>query len=327
MSKLTLPIFFSMLVIWLIGATWWFNKKYDGIDTYDNITCNIPLIIEDGNFQTKAKNNIIFEFSDWEPVIPMQALASLKSVALYLANSPKKSLVLTGKFGLDEMNNSDFPNNGFARAEAIKSELVTYGAPDFKIKTEADSSELIPLTCNKILEGIEFEFVSNLPAGQAGNVLATLEEMPAVTVSEKGTPEENVTEQAEQDSKQETTVPLTKDFNAKEKFIVFYEENSFKPDVSEEMDNYFKKLTQYLKEHPKDRLLLMGHTDNVGDAKKHFNYGKYRARKLRDVLLEYGIEKRRLKTDSKGSAKPISSNRTSEGRYQNRRVEISIIQR
>jgi len=93
------------------------------------------------------------------------------------------------------------------------------------------------------------------------------------------------------------------------------------------MDSYFKSLAEYLKEHPRNRLLLMGHTDNVGDKNKHFNFGKYRARKLRDVLLEYGIEKRRIKTDSKGSSKPLGSNATSEGRNKNRRVEISIIKR
>ena len=67
--------------------------------------------------------------------------------------------------------------------------------------------------------------------------------------------------------------------------------------------------------------------DDFGDKKKHVNYAKYRARKLRDVILEYGIPKRKIKTDSKGSSEPLGSNKTKEGRYQNRRVEITIIQR
>ena len=309
MSKLTLPLFLFLLVIWLMGATWWFNNKYDQLDQYEGQTCVIPFTVEDGNFQTKSENTIIFEPSNWEPIIPMQTLASLKSVALYLANNNEKKLVLKGWFGKNESNNSDFRNNGIARAEAIKRELITYGAPTEKIQIEADSSEIIELKCGKILGGVDFEFITN-------NSIAQNNPAPITPPKEEVIQKNN-----------NTNTNLENSFDAKKIYMIFYAENNFKPEINEEIDLYFKSLTKYLKEHPKDRLLLLGHTDNVGDSNKHFNYGKYRARKLRDVLLEYGIEKRRIKTDSKGSSKPLDSNDTSEGRYQNRRVEISIVER
>lgn len=313
MSKLTFPLILSLLVIWLVIATWWFNSKYNQLDTYGNPDCEIPFTVSDGNFQTKSDNSIIFEVSDWEPTIPMQALSSLKSVALYLANNSEKKLILTGRFGMNELNDSDFPNNGIARAEAIKKELVSYGAPNQLIEIQADSLTEMNLTCGKIMTGVDFSFekqdviASGEPVKEEKKEETNLNNIPADEVV--------------------TNIKTESIFQEDKTYQVFYKENTFKPAVDEEMDSYFKSLTKYLKEHPKNRLLLMGHTDNVGDKSKHFNFGKYRARKLRDVLLEYGIEKRRIKTDSKGSSKPLGSNSTSEGRNQNRRVEISIIKR
>ncbi len=304
------------MVIWLVIATWWFNSKYDQLDTYGNPECEIPFTVSDGNFQTKSEHSIIFEVSDWEPTIPMQALASLKSVALYLANNSEKKLILTGRFGLDELNDSDFPNNGIARAQAIKKELISYGAPDQLIEIKADSLPQMKLTCGKIMRGIDFDF-------EKQESIASVEPVEAKEKEEK---EETNLNNISSDEV-ETNLNTESTFQEKKTYIVFYDENTFKPMVDEEMDSYFKSLTNYLKEHPKNRLLLMGHTDNIGDQSKHFNFGKYRARKLRDVLLEYGIEKRRIKTDSKGSSEPLGSNSTSEGRNQNRRVEISIIKR
>ena len=313
MSKLTFPLILSLLVIWLIIATWWFDTRYNQFDTYGNPECKIPFTVSDGNFQTKSDNSIIFELSDWEPIIPMQALSSLKSVALYLANNSEKKLILTGRFGMNELNDSDFPNNGFARAEAIKKELVSYGAPNKLIEVKADSLTEMNLTCGRIMTGIDFSF-------EKKEVIAATDSVELK--EEKDTNLINIsTDEVVSNVKTEST------FREDKTYLVFYNENTFKPAIDEEVDIYFKSLAKYLKEHPKNRLLLIGHTDNIGDKSKHFNYGKYRARKLRDVLLEYGIEKRRIKTDSKGSSKPLGSNSTSEGRAQNRRVELSIIKR
>lgn len=309
MSKLILPVIISLLVVWLVGATFWFDKKYNQYDSLEGAECTEILRVVDGDFQTKSENTIIFELSNWEPTIPMQALASLKSIALYLVNSNEKSLTLTGWFGLNEVNNSDFENNGIARAEAIKNELVAYGAPADRIYTEATSFETIELKCGKILGAMDFSF------GTKKNTTQQSESKPIAKANDSSTSSRNV----------DTSTKVI--FDEKKTYMVFYDENTFKPEVNEELDSYFKSLSKYLDENPKDRLLLMGHTDSVGDKDKHFNFGKYRARKLRDVLLTYDIAKRRIKTDSEGSSKPLDSNRTSEGRYQNRRVEISIIHR
>jgi len=312
MSKLIFPLILSLLVIWLGVATWWFNFKYNQLDTYGNPKCEVPFTILDGNFQTKSDNSITFEYSDWEPVIPLQALSSLKSVALYLANNSNKKLILTGRFGIDELNDSDFPNNGVARAEAIKKELVTYGAPGKLIEVKADSLAEINLICGKIMTGLEFNF-------------ETQDEI--VQVNSVGKIKRNKTGLNTPINEIDTILKNESNFQENKTYIIFYRENTFKPEIDEKVDIYLKSLAKYLKENPKYRLLLMGHTDNIGDESKHFNFGKYRARKLRDVLLNYQIEKRRIKTDSQGSSAPIGSNNSLAGRTKNRRVEISIIKR
>jgi len=304
MSKLTFPILISLLVIWLISATWWFNKKYYEADSNSSSNCTIPFIVSQGSFSTKAEKTFYFEKSDWEPTIPLQALSSLKSVAAYLANDEKLKLNLKGWFGLNEINNSDFENIGHARAEAIKIELINFGAPENSISISSDSTKIIELNCKRILKGVEFEFNKNSIAQNSNSPKTTL------VVEEK---------------KQTNNSSIVKnEFNPKKTYIVFYNENQFKPNVNEELDKYFMQLSEYLKKNPKKKLLLMGHTDSRGNKDKHFNFGKYRARKLRDAIMEYGVAKSRFSTDSKGSSEPLESNETREGRNKNRRVEIFI---
>ena len=106
---------------------------------------------------------------------------------------------------------------------------------------------------------------------------------------------------------------------------IYYKNNQFVPEIDNDLENWFKYLNEYLDDHPKARLLLTGHTDKSSSSDKALRLGKYRARKLRDVLLKYGIKKKRIKTTTKGTKEPIASNKTSEGRMKNRRVVISII--
>ena len=308
MSRLNLPLLFLLLVLWLVGGTWIFNEKFktSSIDTASE--CSFPFSISDGNFQTSSDKIFFFDNSDWEPMIPAQALASLKTIALYLSNNEKKKLLLNGHFNSEESNDSDFKNIGIARAEALKKELVDYGAPSKSINVSSIETEKLNLTCGKIFGGVDFSFV------------------PVQTRKNKNTRNIETAETVEKNkTKNETSSPPTALADYSTYSTIYYKNNQFVPEIDNDLENWFKYLSGYLDDHPKARLLLTGHTDKASSSDKAFRLGKYRARKLRDVLLKYGIEKKRIKTDSEGSKEPIASNKTKEGRMKNRRVVISII--
>jgi OmpA-OmpF porin, OOP family len=84
-----------------------------------------------------------------------------------------------------------------------------------------------------------------------------------------------------------------------------------------------KEIAQMLNEHADLKLLIEGHTDNVGDDAFNQTLSEKRANAVRDHLIaNYGIEASRLQAKGFGETKPVGSNDTPEGRQNNRRVEL-----
>jgi OmpA-OmpF porin, OOP family len=68
-----------------------------------------------------------------------------------------------------------------------------------------------------------------------------------------------------------------------------------------------------------------GHTDNIGSSKGNLLLSKERAIAVENYLIRKGIAKERLSAKGYGDTKPVTSNKTEEGRMQNRRTEVNII--
>lgn len=96
------------------------------------------------------------------------------------------------------------------------------------------------------------------------------------------------------------------------------------PDTA--MEAYQNDLKKYLGENPNKSLLLIGHTDNVGLPELNLIFGKTRAERVKDLLIQKGIQAQQIFTDSKGLTEPAADNTTPEGRSKNRRVEIQLKQ-
>jgi OOP family OmpA-OmpF porin len=84
-----------------------------------------------------------------------------------------------------------------------------------------------------------------------------------------------------------------------------------------------KKLAQNITEN--DRLIITGHTDNVGTEEYNLKLSDKRANAVKDYLVLQGISSEQIETEAKGESEPVADNDTHEGRTANRRVEIIII--
>jgi len=72
---------------------------------------------------------------------------------------------------------------------------------------------------------------------------------------------------------------------------------------------------------------IEGHTDSTGDANHNFRLGEQRALAVRDYIAKtHGIALSRLNVISYGEDKPVADNKTKDGRSQNRRVVIRILE-
>lgn len=69
-----------------------------------------------------------------------------------------------------------------------------------------------------------------------------------------------------------------------------------------------------------------GHTDSRASAGYNQGLSERRAAAVKAALVKRGVAEARLTTQGFGESKPIASNKTSAGRYQNRRVELTPVE-
>ncbi|MCU4413625.1 OmpA family protein [Acinetobacter sp. WU_MDCI_Axc73] len=87
------------------------------------------------------------------------------------------------------------------------------------------------------------------------------------------------------------------------------------------------KVAQTLAEDNKSAILVTGYTDSTGNDSINIPLSQARAQSVANYLSGQGVSSARINAQGYGSANPIASNATAEGKEQNRRVEISIYER
>jgi outer membrane protein OmpA-like peptidoglycan-associated protein len=85
-------------------------------------------------------------------------------------------------------------------------------------------------------------------------------------------------------------------------------------------------LAALLKRKPNFKLLIDGHTDNVGGAASNMRLSKNRAESVKTYLTNKEIDASRITAKGYGLTKPIATNKTPAGRQKNRRVEFTIVE-
>ena len=98
-----------------------------------------------------------------------------------------------------------------------------------------------------------------------------------------------------------------------------------KADLEEDAYKVIDELVAYLNRKEDERIELGGHTDNVGTAKSNLTLSEARANTVRNYLLSKGIDPNRVVAKGYGLTVPIASNKTDEGKAQNRRTEVKIL--
>jgi outer membrane protein OmpA-like peptidoglycan-associated protein len=74
------------------------------------------------------------------------------------------------------------------------------------------------------------------------------------------------------------------------------------------------------------RVLIIGHSDAVGDAAYNKQLSERRAELIKQFFVDnFDLPDERLATEGLGEARPIASNATPQGRQANRRVEVLIL--
>ena len=97
-------------------------------------------------------------------------------------------------------------------------------------------------------------------------------------------------------------------------------------DLSTEAKTRLMDFVQKLKGDNKNVYLeIQGHTDDTGPAAANMRLGQARAEAVRLYMNQQGVALNRMSTISYGSTSPVASNLTPDGRAQNRRVVVIVL--
>lgn len=100
-----------------------------------------------------------------------------------------------------------------------------------------------------------------------------------------------------------------------------------KSDIKDEHIPLLEKVVEIIKMFPGSKLVVEGHTDDMGEPSANLQLSDKRAyevmKYLRQTLL---IPSDDIRSMGFGSEKPVASNKTADGRAKNRRIDIIIMQ-
>ncbi|CRM23540.1 DUF4398 and OmpA-like domain-containing protein [Pseudomonas fluorescens] len=82
------------------------------------------------------------------------------------------------------------------------------------------------------------------------------------------------------------------------------------------------KVVQFLQLNPRRKVRIEGYTDDTGGERDNLNLSRDRAQSVADVLIDLGIDEKRIQVEGYGDKYPVEANASERGRAQNRRVEI-----
>jgi outer membrane protein OmpA-like peptidoglycan-associated protein len=95
-----------------------------------------------------------------------------------------------------------------------------------------------------------------------------------------------------------------------------------KPGVTADLD----RVSAFLNEYPNRTAEIEGFTDSQGTEEYNQDLSQRRADSVKGYLVGQGVKTTRLSSTGRGENAPVADNASSEGRQQNRRVEVIISQ-
>ena len=99
-----------------------------------------------------------------------------------------------------------------------------------------------------------------------------------------------------------------------------FDKSILKPDGKKSIDDAIVKM----KKVDVEMVIATGHTDSVGTDAYNQKLSERRATTVKEYMISQGIPAAKITILGKGETQPVASNKTSDGRAKNRRVDIEF---
>ncbi|WP_316632587.1 OmpA family protein [uncultured Flavobacterium sp.] len=251
----------------------------------------VPFILNGSGIDYHANDNIKFLKNSFAVILPVGDSVSIgvENLKTFLIANPKQKVTITGYATSDEKNTTAFENLGLARANDIKKFFVSKGLPDAQFDTKGEITDKWKMSLDTLFGPAKYEFAAS-------------EATPAAT----------------------DEWSVLKDKINGDPLILHFNTNKSSDKLTDVEKQKVADLVKYM-EHVKDAaILVVGHSDNVGNRDSNVVLGQKRAEFSKTYLSKNGIESSRITTESKGPDEPIGENTTAEGKANNRRTVITI---
>lgn len=95
-------------------------------------------------------------------------------------------------------------------------------------------------------------------------------------------------------------------------------------ELTDESKRELQKVLAALRERPSPDVLVIGHTDTVGDGETNDRLSAQRAERVKGYLVEIGIPRERIRTAGRGERELLVPTPDNVEEPRNRRVEIDV---
>jgi outer membrane protein OmpA-like peptidoglycan-associated protein len=109
-------------------------------------------------------------------------------------------------------------------------------------------------------------------------------------------------------------------------FVINFESN--KSDIPPARMAFLQKAAGYLQKAPLGVVIEVGgHTDSDGSDAANQALSESRAKSVREALIKFNVKPEMLIEKGYGESKPIKTNETEDGKFQNRRIEYQAVKK
>ncbi|KQO21285.1 flagellar motor protein MotB [Flavobacterium sp. Leaf82] len=251
----------------------------------------VPFILNGSGIDYHANDNIKFLKNSFAVILPVSdsVAIGIENLKKFLVENPKQKITITGYATSDETNSTSYENLGLARANDIKKYFISKGLSGSQFDTKGEIIAKWKTSSDTLLGPADYKF-------------ETPEATPAVT---------------------DEWIVLKNKING-DPLILHFNTNKSSDKLTDVEKQKVADLIQYIKHDKEAVILVVGHSDNVGNRDSNISLGQKRADFSKNYLSKKGIEESRITTESKGPDEPIGDNTTAEGKANNRRTVITI---